>query len=111
MSLDPINGFFEFAGSALLWLNVAALVRDKKIAGIKWYSVAFWTLWGLFNCAYYPSLSQWWSFAGGVSVVSVNCVWLALLWKYSRSSRSLSYVEETVHGVEPGRRRFFRDDR
>lgn len=81
MSPDFINGLFEFAGSALLWKNVLQLHKDKLVRGVHWYATAFFAVWGYWNLFYYPYLDQWWSFAGGVSIVIANTVWLAqMLW-------------------------------
>ena len=76
---DIVNGMLEFAGAAVLWLNVGALYRDKEIKGVHWAAVAFFSTWGLWNLFYYPHLDQWFSFAGGVALVFVNIVWLCML--------------------------------
>lgn len=85
---DHINGLFEFAGGALLLKNVRALIRDKKISGISWLPVLFFSTWGLWNLYYYPSLGQWWSFTGGLFVCSANWLWLILLAYYSFRRRT-----------------------
>jgi len=77
--MDLTNGIFELLGGMLLWLNVRRLWRDRRISGISLWPVVFFTSWGLWNLAYYPSLGQWWSFAGGIFVVSSNAAWLGLL--------------------------------
>ncbi len=76
---DAINGLFELAGAALVLLNVRALWRDRVLRGVHWGPTVFFTAWGLWNLVYYPSLSQWWSFAGGLALVIVNALWLGLL--------------------------------
>jgi len=79
---DLINGSFELFGGILLLLNVRRIIIDKSVAGISWLPVCFFTLWGIWNLYYYPSLNQWFSFIGGLSIVIVNIVWLSLVFKY-----------------------------
>lgn len=84
MTPDVINGLFEFFGSVMLWRNVAALYKDKRIAGVRAGSTAFFMAWGWWNTFYYPHLDQWWSFAGGLSIVIANTVWLVQMLYYGR---------------------------
>ena len=84
MSPDLINGFFEFVGSAMLWRNAWQLHKDKMVKGVHWNATAFFAAWGYWNLYYYPHLDQWWSFAGGVSIVIANTVWLAQMVYYLR---------------------------
>lgn len=84
MSLDLINGAFELGGAILTALtSVRAIIRDKKIAGFSPTPLAFFTAWGVWNIVYYPSLDQWFSFWGGLSVVTVNSVYLFLIARYA----------------------------
>jgi hypothetical protein len=76
---DLINGAFELGGATVLWLNVRQLWRDRCIAGVHWGPTVFFTLWGLWNLFYYPSLQQWMSFTGGLAIVVVNATWLVSL--------------------------------
>lgn len=80
---DHINGLFEFAGGVILLKNAKAIIRDKRLAGVSWLPVLFFSAWGLWNLYYYPSLGQWWSFAGGIFVCTTNWVWLALVGYYA----------------------------
>lgn len=84
MNNDLVNGLFELGGAFLILLNVRALMRDKEIKGTHWGPVIFFTAWGFWNLWYYPSLNQWFSFAGGVAITVVNVWWLFLLWRYTR---------------------------
>ncbi len=84
MNPDLINGLFEFIGSLMIWANVARILKDKEVKGIDWRVTGFFWAWGLWNLFYYPHLDQWWSFAGGVSIVIANTVWLSLAWWYSK---------------------------
>jgi len=84
MSPDLINGTFEFVGSLMLWRNAWQLHKDKMVKGVHWNATAFFAAWGYWNLFYYPHLDQWWSFWGGVSIVTANTVWLAQMIYYLR---------------------------
>jgi hypothetical protein len=82
MSADLINGLFEFCGGLLILNHCRVLLRDKAVAGVSVFSTAVFTSWGFWNLYFYPSLGQWWSFAGGLAIVCANALWLALMFKY-----------------------------
>ena len=82
---DFINGAFEFLGSAMIWRNVYQLYLDKMVRGVHWLPVGFFAAWGFWNLFYYPHLDQWWSFAGGVSIVIANVVWVIQILYYGRN--------------------------
>lgn len=82
---DIINGVvFELIAGGLLWLNVRAIYRDKKVAGVDWRPFAFYACWGIWNPFYYWSLEQYWSVLGSIPVVSANITWLFLVWYYTK---------------------------
>ena len=81
---DIINASFEFVGAFAVLLSVRKAYQDKQVHGVSWLHVAFFTAWGFWNIYYYPSLDQWWSFAAGVFLVVVNCIWVGQLIYYSR---------------------------
>lgn len=83
---DLINGVFEFGGSLLIWMNVRQIRRDKGYAGLYWPAIAFFAGWGFWNLFYYPALGQWFSFAGGTSIVVANTTWLYLMRCYGPKS-------------------------
>ena len=76
---DLVNGSFEFIGGIAGWVNVVKLYRDKKVRGLYWPAMFFFTVWGFWNVYYYPTLDQYASFAGGIfmSLANVGWVWLA----------------------------------
>lgn len=82
---DAITAAFEIAGSVPIWLNVKQILKDKCFRGVSLPYVGFFALWGLWNLYYYPHLSQWLAFIGGISIVSANLVWLALMYKYRKN--------------------------
>ncbi len=81
---DLINGSFELLGGWALWRNVAQLYRDKGHRGVTLGATAFFMTWGYWNLYYYPHLDQWWSFVGGLNIVTANTVWLVLMIYYAR---------------------------
>jgi len=82
---DLINGTFEFAGGFMLLTNVWQIFKDKVLKGYNPLSTVFFTSWGMWNLFYYPHLGQWYSFAGGVFIVSVNTFWLGQIIYYRRN--------------------------
>jgi len=88
MTPDIINGMFELLGSGLTWMNVKRVYTDKGYAGIYLPAVSFFWAWGLWNLFYYPHLNQWFSFAGGCSLVLANTLWTGLMLYFGRINRS-----------------------
>lgn len=84
---DFINASFETAAGFFILLSILKLRKDKAVAGVHWLQVLFFAAWGWWNLYYYPSLGQWWSFAGGVGVVLTNTAWLGLMIYYMRRSK------------------------
>lgn len=74
---DVINGLFEFVGSLFTWMSVRRVWKDRGFAGIFLPAIVFFTAWGFWNCFYYPYLQQYWSFAGGLSIVTANVCWVS----------------------------------
>ena len=83
---DTINGIFEHLGALFILLSVHKLAREKRVAGVHWGHMAFFTLWGYWNLFYYPSLEQWVSTIGGLWLVIVNTFYLGQLIHYTRLS-------------------------
>jgi hypothetical protein len=88
MSNDLINGLFEFGGALLICLSILRLNRDKCVRGVSPYPVAFFASLGFWNIYYYPSLDQWYSFVGGLAVVTANTVWLSQMIYYLYKERN-----------------------
>lgn len=85
---DVTNGLFELLGAGFIVLSIMRVLRDEKVRGVNWLHVGFFSLWGLWNLYYYPSLDQWWSLTGGVFIFLANTVWLTLLVYYSHRERT-----------------------
>lgn len=90
MSDDLINGLFEFAGGLFVLNHCRVLLNDRLVRGVSIISTLFFPSWGLWNLYYYPSLAQWWSFAGGVVLVSTNLLYISMLVYFSREHIRLS---------------------
>lgn len=84
---DILNGIFESLGGLFITLSCIKLHRDKKVKGVSFIHVAYFTLWGYWNIHYYPHLDQWLSFAGGLVVVLTNTIWLGMLFYYLRKEK------------------------
>lgn len=85
---DLINGTFELLGGWFIFLSCRKLLKQKKVRGVSFVHVAYFTGWGFWNLAYYPHLKQWTSFFGGSLVVLTNTFWLVLLIYYIRKERN-----------------------
>lgn len=84
---DLINGIFESAGGFFIALSVYKLHCEKKVRGVSWIHVAFFSSWGFWNLFYYPHLGQWASFWGGLFLVTVNLIWLGQIVYYGWQER------------------------
>ncbi len=73
---DAVNGMLEMAGGLFILLSIKRLHKDKVVKGVSWMHVAFFSTWGYWNLFYYPHLDQWWSFWGGIGIVTTNTFWL-----------------------------------
>lgn len=86
MTPDIINGGFEFVGSMFTWASVARVYKDKGYAGIYLPAIVFFTGWGAWNIYYYPTLNQYWSLAGGISIFIANICWISLMAYFGRKA-------------------------
>lgn len=86
MTPDMINGTFEAIGGLLILNHCRAVLKDKAVKGVSIFSTAVFTAWGFWNLFYYPHLDQWYSFTGGLVIVSANALWVYLLMKYRNST-------------------------
>ena len=98
MSADLVNGLFEFGGSLLIWRSIYLLHRQKLVRGVSVLPVSFFALWGYWNLYYYPSLDQWLSFTGGLSIVLANTLWVFQMGYYLRREKR-GYHPLTIYGI------------
>lgn len=79
---DLINASFEFIGALFIMLSVRRLYVQKLVRGIHWATTFYFSVWGLWNLYYYPSLDQWASFMGGVAICVTNTIYLGMIFYY-----------------------------
>jgi hypothetical protein len=84
---DIINAMFEMGGVFAISASILKLLRDREIRGYSWYTLAFFTSWGVWNVFYYPHLGQMWSFYAGIAVLLTNVVYLGLIIRFTRGAR------------------------
>ena len=83
MTPDLVNGLFEALAGLFVINHCRVLLRDRAVAGVSIASVAFFTLWGVWNLWYYPNLGQFWSLVGAVFIVLANAVYVGLLIRFA----------------------------
>lgn len=89
MWADRVNGIYEMLGGMFVMMHVLRLLKDKKVKGVSLVATVFFTSWGFWNLYYYPSLDQWWSFIGGLGIVTANTFWITLMIYYTRKNSKL----------------------
>jgi len=75
---DLINASVELVGAYFTWRNWHELRQARELRGVYWPTVAFFTVWGVWNLIYYPALGQWFSFAAGILLAAGNLAWVIL---------------------------------
>lgn len=75
---DLINACFEGVGAIVIWRNVFALRRDRRVAGVDWRVTVFYSLWGVSNLVYYGALHQPFSLLACVRIAAGNITWVLL---------------------------------
>ena len=98
---DLINGLFESSGTFFILMSVLKLRKEKKVRGVSWIHAGFFAAWGYWNLFYYPHLSQWISFVGGIGIVSTNTFWLGQLIYYTRKEKENNNVPTTEDSSLP----------
>lgn len=86
---DIVNGIFEFLAGFFILNHCRKLLKDKMVRGVSVISTGFFGAWGLWNLFYYPSLGQWWSFAGGLFIVIGHISYVSLLIYFIRREKKL----------------------
>jgi hypothetical protein len=85
MWADNVNGLYELLAGLFVLNHCRAVWKDKSVKGVSIVSTMFFATWGIWNLYYYPSLGQWMSFFGGLSVVSANIFWIVLMLKFRKN--------------------------
>ena len=112
MTPDMFNGLFEAIGGILLFRNCWLMFKAKTVKGVSVFTTTFFAAWGAWNCWFYPSLDQWWSFRGGLVIVTANVLWIGLILYYTwwlprrwptggyvTRAPDLKWKVESCHGV------------
>ena len=89
---DVVNGFYEIFAGLFILNNCRIVIKDKNVKGVSIISTVFFTTWGIWNLYYYPTLNQWASFYGGISVVGANMVWVILMMYYRRKEKNEKHI-------------------
>ncbi|MEE8608963.1 MAG: hypothetical protein V3S55_15270 [Nitrospiraceae bacterium] len=84
---DMMNATFEGVGGIVVLLNIQRILKDKIVRGFDWRVAVFFWIWGLWNLYYYSHLEQMLSFYAGISMVTVDAVYLYLLLYYTRMEK------------------------
>lgn len=78
LSPDHINGLIVLVGAGFTWRNAWQLWIDRELFGVYWPTSLFFTVWGIWNLYYYPSLGQWFSFYAGILLALGNAAWVIM---------------------------------
>jgi drug/metabolite transporter superfamily protein YnfA len=87
MNYDYINCLIEVIGALLICKNVQVLYRDKIFKGVFLPTIVFFTMWGVWNLFYFPSINQHYSFYGGIFLCLSNLTWIGLVMYYKRRNK------------------------
>lgn len=82
--MDLANACFEGGGSIFVLNHARILLKDKMARGVSLLSVAFFSLWGVFNIFYYQHLEQKFSWYAGIAVLIANTFYMLLIAHYRR---------------------------
>jgi hypothetical protein len=93
MSPDFWNGLFEFVGSLILIINCYRVYKDKRVAGVSIYPVAFFNAWGIWNLYFYPAIDAWWSFVGSIFMVTANTTWVVMAIYYTARNKNCVNIQ------------------
>lgn len=81
---DTINALFEVCGSVAVWLNFAAILKDRGYAGTRVPMMLFFTSWGFWNLFFYSHLMQWMSMLASILLTSGNVAVVAAMLYFGR---------------------------
>ena len=84
------TGLFQALAAVFVANHVRVLLHDRDVKGVSVFSQLFFTAIGLWNLVFYSSLRQWWSFAGGVLILSANTSYVILMLYYKRKNKTCS---------------------
>ena len=79
---DLVNSVTEIICSIVMWANVVAIYRQKKVSGVHWAATGIFFLEYCWNVFYYIGLNQFYSIFAGINIVISNFIWILLAIKY-----------------------------
>lgn len=82
MSPDLINGLIECGFGLMRLLDIKAAYKAKRVQGVSLIPVVAACGWGVWNIYFYNHIDQWYSFLGGLVILSTNLWWLYVAIKY-----------------------------
>jgi hypothetical protein len=97
MTNDLINAGFECSGALFILNNCRTLIHDKLVRGVSLLTTVYFTVWGIWNVIYYPSLGQRWSFVAGMCICTANILWITLMLYYKRKEKSQIHEFNGTH--------------
>jgi uncharacterized membrane protein YfcA len=95
LKADILNGMFEIGGGIAIIISIMKLYKDKIVRGVSWLHVAFFSLWGLWNIIFYPIYGAWFSFAGGVFLLTTNVTYTTMLIYYTVKEKNETRTEDS----------------
>ena len=97
---DVINSLFEAFGAIALCFSIIKVLKDKKVRGISWVQVAFFSTWGLWNIHYYSNLNQWFSFSAGIILCVANLIYTFLLIYYTVKEKNNAVLDRDWETID-----------
>jgi len=82
MSLDLINGLFEFGGALVILKSCYLCFKEKMVHGVSVLATSWFLAWSIYNLFFYPSLGQNFSFIAACLVVFSQTLYVWLLVYY-----------------------------
>lgn len=73
----------------MLSMNVRQLYRDKAIKGVRIPVTIWFSVWGLWNVAYYSMVYQPISHYAGMFAAAMNLTWLSMAVYYTRKNSAV----------------------
>lgn len=81
ISAEQVLTVFFIACSAICWLNVRALYRDKTVKGVSIVPTCVFIATNIYEAWYFHHIHQFWAVFGSLSMLVVNLLWIILfLW-------------------------------
>lgn len=76
---DIANAVLVLIGAGFISFNCRCVLVDGAVAGVRWFTAAFFATWSAWNLYYYAALTQPFSWWAGVVMLIADICWVALL--------------------------------